>query len=101
MTALPLPILVQRISHEFAVQRPEFRERVLHWAIDAAARNGIAAETVLGLLDGKSPERHWWHVRQLLPESEIFCLYCEIVAEFGPIPTKIEEEDEDEWIEIS
>lgn len=88
MSNLPIAVLTHRVSEEIAAQGADFRGRVICWAIEAAIAGGFDRESALALLADIPPERHWWHIRQVISEQALQSLYSKIVAEFGLTPKK-------------
>lgn len=88
MADLPIAVLTHRITEEIAVQGADFRGRVICWAIEAAIAGGFDRESALRLLADIPPERHWWHIRQVINEKALQTLYAKVVAEFGLTPKR-------------
>ena len=53
-----------------ALQEP----RLVFWAVACLEQVGCKQETVTRLLDSQPVSRHWWVLRQLLPDEALYVL---------------------------
>ena len=58
--------------------------RLLWWAVTALQRSGFDADTLFANMQQYPPEKHWWFLRQRLPEEAIRVLDAKLSARENP-----------------
>lgn len=48
--------------------------RLVFWAVECLKRSGWDDARISSVLDAHPPERHWWLLRQLLPDEALLTL---------------------------
>lgn len=63
------------IERRGCVRQVLLREpRLVFWAIGCLEKANKTPEQIAAYLEGKSVERHWWLLRQLLPDEALYAL---------------------------